>query len=269
MMKTKLFYTGIAGAAVLLASCGNANKRNPNGIRVGVQAGPEYTVAETAVKVAKEKFGLDVKLVQFTDYVTPNTVLAQKDIDVNAFQTKPYLEEEIKRRGYPLVVVGNTFVYPLAAYSKKIKSLDELPTGSTVAIPNDVTNGGRALLLLEKTGLIKLKPGSGLTARITDIVENPHKLTIKEIEAAQLPRVLDDKDIIFALINNNYAASTGWLLKDGLFAEDKDSYYVNVIVAREDNRNDEKVKQFVQAYQSDEVAGTAERVFKGGAIKGW
>jgi D-methionine transport system substrate-binding protein len=255
--------------AVTLLSCRKESRENQGEIRVGVQAGPEYVVAETAQKVAKEKYGLDVKLVQFTDYVTPNTLLAQKDIDVNAFQTKPYLEEEIKQRGYPLVVVGNTFVYPLAAYSKKIKSLNELPDGSSIAIPNDVTNGGRALLLLEKTGLIKLKPGSGLTARVLDIVENPYHLKIKEIEAAQLPRVLDDNEIIFALINNNYAASTGWLLKDGLFAEDKDSYYVNVIVAREDNQNEEKVKQFVRAYQSDEVAEAAERVFKGGAIKGW
>jgi D-methionine transport system substrate-binding protein len=255
--------------AVALLSCGRESKSNPDEIKVGVQAGPEYIVAETARKVAKEKYGLEVKLVQFTDYVTPNTVLAQKDIDVNAFQTKPYLEEEIKQRGYRLVAVANTFVYPLAAYSKKIKSLDELTDGSVIAIPNDVTNGGRALLLLEKNGLIKLKPGSGLTARVLDIIENPHHLKIKEIEAAQLPRVLDDNEIIFALINNNYAASTGWLLKDGLFAEDKDSYYVNVIVAREDNQNEEKVRKFVQAYQSEEVAETAERVFKGGAIRGW
>jgi D-methionine transport system substrate-binding protein len=268
-MKKQIFYTGILCVTMILSSCSKTNRQNPNEIRVGVQAGPEYIVAEAAQRVAKEKYGLDVKLVQFTDYVTPNTVLSQKDIDINAFQTKPYLEEEIKQRGYPLVVVGNTFVYPLAAYSRKIKSLGELPEGSVIAIPNDVTNGGRALLLLEKNGLIKLKTGAGLTARILDIEENPHNLKIKEIEAAQLPRVLDDREIILALINNNYAASAGLLLKDGLFAEDKESYYVNVIVAREDNTDEEKVKKFVQAYQSDEVAETAERVFRGGAIKGW
>ncbi|GHT16810.1 lipoprotein [Bacteroidia bacterium] len=255
--------------AIAIPSCRKTGNANPDVIKVGVEAGPEYVVAQTAQKVAKEKFGLEVELVQFTDYVTPNTVLAQKDIDLNAFQTKPYLEEEIKQRGYPLVAVGNTFVYPLAAYSHKIKTIDELADGSTIAIPNDVTNGGRALLLLDKTGLIKLKPESGLTARVIDIVENLHNFKIIEIEAAQLPRVLDDTKVAIALINNNYAASAGLLLKDGLFAEDKDSYYVNIIVAREDNKDDEKVKKFVQAYQSDEVAEAAEREFKGGAIKGW
>jgi D-methionine transport system substrate-binding protein len=122
---------------------------------------------------------------------------------------------------------------------------------------------------LDKAGLIKLKPESGLTSRVIDIAENPRNFKIIEIEAAQLPRVLDDSKVVIALINNNYAASAGLLLKDGLFTEDKDSYYVNIIVAREDNKDDEKVKKFVQAYQSDEVAEAAEREFKGGAIKGW
>jgi D-methionine transport system substrate-binding protein len=268
-MSKNIYYTALLSLVIAFSACHKSGNTNPNLIKVGVEAGPEYVVAQAAQKVAKEKFGLEVELVQFTDYVTPNNVLAQKDIDLNAFQTKPYLAEEIKQRGYPLVAVANTFVYPLAAYSHKIKSLDELPDGSTIAIPNDVTNSGRALLLLDKTGLIKLKQGSGLTSRVIDIVENPHNFQIIEIEAAQLPRVLDDTKVTIALINNNYAASAGLLLKDGLFAEDKDSHYVNIIVAREDNKDDEKVKKFIQAYQSDEVAAAAEKEFRGGAIKGW
>lgn len=186
--------------------------------------GAEQQVAEVAQKVAKDKYGLDVELVTFNDYVLPNEALSKGDIDANAFQHKPYLDQQLKDRGYKLVAVGNTFVYPIAGYSKKIKSLDELQDGSQVAVPNDPTNLGRSLLLLQKVGLIKLKDGVGLLPTVLDVVENPKNLKIVELEAPQLPRSLDDAQIALAVINTTYASQIGLTpAKDGIFVEDKDS----------------------------------------------
>ena len=222
--------------SLALVGCGQ-DEKDPNHIKVGVIVGAEQQVAEVAQKVAKDKYGLDVELVTFNDYVLPNEALSKGDIDANAFQHKPYLDQQLKDRGYKLVAVGNTFVYPIAGYSKKIKSLDELQDGSQVAVPNDPTNLGRSLLLLQ---------------------------------APQLPRSLDDAQIALAVINTTYASQIGLTpAKDGIFVEDKDSPYVNLIVTREDNKDAENVKKFVQAYQSDEVYEAANKVFNGGAVKGW
>lgn len=256
---------------LLIASCGGSSAPDdPNHIRVGVQSGPEYEIAKVAKEVAKEQYGLEVELIQFNDYVMPNEALQQGDIDVNAFQNKPYLDVQAKQRGYNLAIVGNTFVYPLAGYSKKIQSLDELKDGNTIIIPNDLTNGGRSLLLMEKVGLIKLKEGVGLLPTLADIVENPKNLKILELEAPQLTRALDDQNVTVAVINNTFAAQVGLsAYRDGIFVEDKDSPYVNLIVSRQDNKDAEKVKNFVKAYQSEEVEAAAEEQFQGGAIKGW
>ena len=206
----------------------------------------------------------------FNDYVLPNEALSKGDIDANAFQHKPYLDQQIKDRGYKLVAVCNTFVYPIAGYSKNIKSLDELQPGSQVAVPNDPTNLGRSLLLLQKVGLIKLKEGVGLLPTVLDVTENPKNLKIVELEAPQLPRSLDDAQIALAVINTTYASQIGLTpAKDGIFVEDKDSPYVNLIVTREDNKDAENVKKFLQAYQSEEVYQEANKVFNGGAVKGW
>ncbi|HBX07079.1 MAG TPA: methionine ABC transporter substrate-binding protein MetQ, partial [Leclercia adecarboxylata] len=176
----------------------------------------------------------------------------------------------IKDRGYKLVAAGNTFVYPIAGYSKKIKSLEELQDGSQVAVPNDPTNLGRSLLLLQKVGLITLKDGVGLLPTVLDVTGNPKNLKIVELEAPQLPRSLDDAQIALAVINTTYASQINLTpAKDGIFVEDKDSPYVNLIVTREDNKDAENVKKFVQAYQSDEVYQEANKVFNGGAVKGW
>ena len=218
--------------SLALVGCGQ-DEKDPNHIKVGVIVGAEQQVAEVAQKVAKDKYGLDVELVTFNDYVLPNEALSKGDIDANAFQHKPYLDQQLKDRGYKLVAVGNTFVYPIAGYSKKIKSLDELPNEAQVAVPNDPTNLGRSLLL-------------------------------------QLPRSLDDAQIALAVINTTYASQIGLTpAKDGIFVEDKESPYVNLIVTREDNKDAENVKKFVQAYQSDEVYEAANKVFNGGAVKGW
>ncbi len=260
--------TGILTSVVFFYSCGPSASSDT--LRVGVQAGPEYQLAETAQKVAKEQFDLDVKLISFNDYVMPNEALHQQDIDVNVFQTRPYLEEQSKNRGYDFIIVGNTFVYPMAGYSKKIKSIEELKNGDTVVIPNDPSNLGRALLLLQEAGLIKLDENVGLLPTARSIKENKLNLRILELEAPQLPRTLDDKQVTVAIINNNFAASNNLIAKrDGIFMENEQSPYVNIIVCRTDNQEDPKIKKFVQAYQSAEVEATAEKAFNGGAIKGW
>lgn len=269
-MRKTVFLGSVTIGLLLLNACGTSVRNDPNYIRVGITTGLEQEIAEVAKKEAKEKYNLDVELVTFNDYVIPNEALNNGEIDANAFQHVPYLEEQSRQRGYKLAVVGNTFVYPIVAYSKKIKNISELKTGSTIVIPNDPTNGGRSLLLLQKNGLLKLKSDVGLLPKVTDIVENPRQLNILEIEAPQLPSVLDDKEVAIAVINNNFAAQAGLdPEKSGILKEDKESPYVNVIVARENNKNEEKIKNFVKAYQSEAVEKATEKAFKGRAVKGW
>ncbi|MFD2934669.1 MetQ/NlpA family lipoprotein [Spirosoma flavum] len=248
---------------MLLWNCGgNTDKEDQKHIKVGVSSGLEYSVAQVAQQVAKAKYGLEVELVPFNDYVVPNEALNQGDLDVNAFQSK--------QRGYKLAIVGKTFIYPIAAYSRKIKNLTELQPGSTIVIPNDPTNGGRFLLLLQKNGLLTLRDNVGLLPKVTDITANPKNLKILELEAPQLTRVLDDKEVTIAIINNTFASQVDLIpSRDGLFVEDRKSLYVNLIGAREDNKNERKVKEFVQAYKSAEVEQAAKKDFKGAAIKGW
>ncbi|MFV0576324.1 MAG: methionine ABC transporter substrate-binding lipoprotein MetQ [Vibrio sp.] len=262
-MKLKNVFSAAVAASALFAATVSAAT-----INVGVIAGPEAQVAEVAAKVAKEKYDLDVKLTIFSDYIIPNAALDDGSIDLNAFQHKPYLDKQIKDRGYKITPVGNTFVYPIAGYSKKIKSIDELKAGDSIAVPNDPTNEGRALLLLQSQGLIKLAEGSGLEATPLDIVENPKKLDFVELEAPQLPNSL--QDVAIAVINNTFAAQNGLTAEEnGVFVESKDSPYVNLIVAREDNAKSENVQNFVKAYQTDAVYQEAMKLFKGSVVKGW
>ncbi len=253
-----------------LAGCGGVHVKDANHIKVGVESGPELAMAQAAQKVAKDRFGLDVELVSFSDYVMPNEALQQGDIDVNVFQNKPFLDVQTKQRGYHFAILGNTFVYPLAGYSRKIKTIGELANGSTIIIPNDPTNGGRALLLLQSAGLLKLKDGVGLLPTVNDITANPKQLKILELEAPQLPRALDDQKVDIAIINNTFASQAGLVAKrDGLFVEDEHSPYVNIIVCREGDKGQENLRRFAQAYESPEVEQAAAVAFKGGAIKGW
>ncbi len=221
-------------------------------ITVGTTAGSDVEVLEKAAEVAA-KSGLNVKIIEFSDYVRPNLALAEGEIDLNSFQHVPYLEAFCKDRGLDLVPIGDTYVAPIGFFSKKIKSLDELKEGDSVAIANDPTNGGRALLLLEKAGLIKLKEGVGLTASPFDIAENKLKLKIVELDAAQTPRSLDD--VAAAAINNTFSIPAGFNpSKDAIYREGVDSPYVNVIVARAKDKDNPLYKKFVEAYQSKEVA---------------
>ena len=263
----KLLTIAAAASALVLSGCGE-KEADTSKIKVAVIAGAEAQVAEVAAKIAKEKYNLDVELVTFTDYVTPNAATDDGSVDINAFQHKPYLDQQIADRGYKLAIAGNSFVYPIAGYSKQITSVDEITEGARIAVPNDPTNLGRSLLLLQAQGLIKLAEGTGLTATVRDVVENPKNIEIVELEAPQLPRSLDD--VALAIINTTYASSINLTPeKDGIFVEDKESPYVNLIVAREDNVNAENVKNFVKAYQTEEVYKAASEIFNGGAVKGW
>lgn len=260
---------GLLASGAILSGCDRAENK-ANHIKVGVINGAEQDVAEVAKKVAKEKYALEVELVGFSGSLLPNDATDKGDLDANVFQHRPFLAQQNKDHGYTLVAVGNTFVFPMAGYSKKIRNISELKDGDTIAIPNDPTNLGRALLLLQKTGLITLKANPGLLPTALDITANPHNYTIMELEGAQLPRVLDDAQVAVAVISTTYIQQIGLSpTRDGLFIEDKASPYVNIIVAREDNKDAENVSRFIKAYQSDEVAQAADRIFNGGAVKGW
>jgi D-methionine transport system substrate-binding protein len=175
-------------------------------IKLGVIDGDEQRIWEVAKKVAA-KDGLDVELVSFSDYAIPNEALAKGDLDANAFQHRPYLDSQIAARGYKIVPIGFTLVEPIAFYSKKVKAFADLPEGAAIGIPNDPSNGGRALNLLAANGLIKLKPGAGLLPTVLDVTDNPKKVVFKELDAAQIPNLLPDLD--GGVINTNYALGAG------------------------------------------------------------
>ena len=227
------------------------------------------SAAETAAKVAKDKYNLNVEFVLFNDYALPNTAVSKGDLDANAMQHKPYLDEDVKAKNLNnLVIVGNTFVYPLAGYSKTIKNVNELKDGAKIVVPNDPSNRGRALILLEKQGLIKLKNSNDLLSTVADIVENPKNFKISEVDTSVAARALDDVDL--AVVNNTYAGQVGLNAQDnGVFVEDKDSPYVNIIVARTDNKDSKAIQDFVKAYQTEEVYQEAKKHFKDGVVKGW
>jgi D-methionine transport system substrate-binding protein len=217
------------------------------------------------VKPMLAKEGVDLNVRVFTDYVQPNLQVAQKKLDANFFQHQPYLDEFNSSRKTDLVSVVGVHVEPFGGYSKKVKSLEDLKDGAQIAIPNDATNGGRALLLLETAGVIKLKAGAGITATPRDIAENPKNVRIRELEAATLPRVLDQVDL--ALINTNYALEAGLNpAADALIVEGSESPYVNFIVARPDNKDSDAMQKLAKALHSAEVKKFIEDKYKGAVV---
>ena len=239
--------------AVLLCATVFAKGKKEAGSVLTVGATPEpHAEMLNLVKDDLAKQGITLKVVEFTDYVTPNEALESGQIDANFFQHIPYMDSFNKEKGYHLVNAGGIHVEPVALYSKKVSKLADLPEGATVAIPNDPTNEGRALLLLQSAGLLKLKASAGITATPLDIESNSKKLKFREIEAASLPRVLNDVDA--AVINGNYAIPAGLsATKDGLIVEGKDSPYVNIISVKAGNENKAAVKALVKALQSQEI----------------
>jgi len=236
-------------------------------IKVGVTGGPHAQILEQVRKVA-EKDGLKIQIVEFSDYVQPNAALAAGDLDANSYQHKPYLDQQVKDRNYKIVDVGYTVNFPIGIYSKKVKSLKDLKEGARFGIPNDPTNGGRVLLVLQDQGLIKLKPEAGLKATPLDVIDNPKKIKFVEVDAAQLPRTLDDLDA--SAINTNYALSAGLNPgKDAIAREGAKSPYVNLLAVREQDKNKPWVAKLVKAYHSDEVRTFVQNEFKGSVLASW
>lgn len=258
----------VASVSLLAITGCKQEANNSDSIKVGTISGPETELMTVAKEVAKRQFNLTVDIVEFSDYALPNAALSDGSLDANAFQHEPYLQSEMKNKGYKLAIIGKTFVYPMAIYSSKIKQLSDLSDHAMIAIPNDASNEARALILLSKAALISLKPGVSVTATPLDIVSNPKQLQFKELDAAQLPRVLPD--VAISVINTNYAVPAGlYPNKDAIYIEDKTSPYVNLIVSREENAQDPRLKQLVQAFQSKEVLEKANELFKGQAVQGW
>lgn len=233
-------------------------------LSVAATAVPHAEILEF-VKPTLAKEGVDLKVKVFTDYIQPNVQVAEKRLDANFFQHQPYLDEFNKGKGTNLVSIAGVHLEPLGAYSSKFKKLEELPSGANVVIPNDATNGGRALLLLQKAGLITLKDKANILSTPKDIAENPKGLKIRELEAATLPRVLTQVDL--ALINTNYALEAKLNPeKDALIIEGSDSPYVNILVARPDNKDMDALKKLVGALHSPEVKQFILEKYKGAVI---
>ncbi|MGD9478509.1 MetQ/NlpA family ABC transporter substrate-binding protein [Shinella sp. G-2] len=261
---------GLAVAALAVSTLtapAPASAEDKKDLKVGIISGEDEDVWRVVTAEAA-KNGLTIETVVFNDYTQPNEALARGEIDANAFQHLPYLENQVKTHGYKIVPVGYTAVWPIGLYSKKHTKTADLPDGAVVGVPNDPSNEGRALRVLQHEGLIKLKDGTGILATIADISENPKNLEIKELDAGIVGRSVDDLDA--AIVN------TDWALKSGLTPENRiaqepvdDNPYRNFIAVREESKDEPWVKPLVEAYQNDAVKAEFDRVYKGTGISAY
>lgn len=263
----RIFFVGLLFAALPVFTPA-LNAQEVTKIKLGVMDGPEAEAWKTAQEVAK-KNGLDIELVYFSDYSLPNEAVNSNEIDANAFQHTPYFDAQVEQRGYKLSIAGYTVLYPVGVYSHKIKDLSQLRDGAIVGIPNDPSNGGRALRLLDKLGLIKLKNPNDVLASTLDVVENPKKLDIRELDAGMLGRAIDDFDI--AVINTNWAISTGLNPEKDVIAreEAQDNPYNNIIVVRTADLDKPWVKTLVSSYNSEPVREAIKNIFGANAVTSW
>ncbi len=265
-MLKKFLVIAVALISMLaMAGCGGSGEKKAaeaTTIKVGATAGPHAEVVEAAAKEA-EKQGLKVQVVEFSDYITPDKALASGEIDLVSYQHKPFMENFNKQNGSDLVAIGQTILMRMGIYSNKVHDVKDIPDGATIAIPNDPTNGGRGLMLLERAGLLKLKEGVGMKATINDVVDNPKHLKFKELEAAQLPRSLEDVDA--AAITMNYVMSAGLdVKKQGIFLEPKDEpLAVMILAARNKDKDKPEYKKFLAAMQSEGVKKFIADKYKG------
>ena len=234
-------------------------------VRLGV-TGSVYDEMWQPVKEMLAKQGIDLEVIQFTDYVTPNRALADGDIDLNGFQHRIYLNDEIESRGYKITNIANTFVVPLNLYSIKIKTLDEIKDGDVIAIPNDPTNGGRAIKVLATSGLITLKDGAGFNPTKEDIASYSKKITIQELAANTIPSALPD--IAAGVINDTYALDYGLKASDAVYADQaREQEYWNLIAARTSDLEDpaklDTYMKIVNAYQSEEMKAHLAELYGG------
>ncbi|UTD27983.1 MetQ/NlpA family ABC transporter substrate-binding protein [Bradyrhizobium sp. WD16] len=257
----------IVTAAAIVAALLTGGMARAETIRVGVTAGPHAEILDVVKKVAAER-GLDIKVIEFTDYVIPNQALAQKELEANSFQHEPYLKNQIAKTGWKIVKVATSIGSPQGVYSRKYKSLADLPQGAKVAIANDPSNGARGLMILALHGVIKLKNPEDVTSTVADIVDNPKKLKFIELDAAQLPRSLQDVDLVS--INNNYAVQAGLNpATDAIAHENPDGPWVNILAVREEDKDKPWVKEFIAAYHSDPVKEFVKTRFKGTYLPTW
>lgn len=232
-------------------------------LKVGATPVPHGEIL-TAVKEDLAKEGVNLEIVEFNDYVQPNVALNDGELDANYFQHKPYLEEFCRDRGMDLVSAAGIHLEPMSVYSSKYKDLKDLPDGAHIAIPNDPTNGGRALLVLQSAGILKLRDGAPITATPQDIAENPKNLQISELEAPQLPRSLEDTDA--AVININFALQAKLDPSQAIYTESKDSPYVNIVAVRKGDENRPEIQKLVKALESQEVKDFLAEKYKGAII---
>ncbi|WP_097027735.1 MetQ/NlpA family ABC transporter substrate-binding protein [Clostridium peptidivorans] len=257
--------TAFVGCGQSKGASADANKKQV--IKLGV-TGDDHEVWDN-VKERLAKENIELKIVSFSDYVRPNMALNDGEIDANAFQTAAYFEQFKKDRNLDLTAIANTVLAPMAIYSSNLKDLKELKNGDKIAIPNDATNGGRALLLLQEAGLIKLKEGSGITPTVKDIVGNHKNLEVIPLVATQIPRSI--KDVAAAAINNGVAVEAGYSpLEDSIYVEDtkKESAknYFNIIAARTKDKDNAALKKLVEVYQTDETKKLIKETTKGSSI---
>lgn len=237
-------------------------------LKVAASPTPHAEILNFAKDILAEQ-GITLEVVEFSDYVQPNLVTESGEVDANYFQHTPYLESFNEENGTHLVSVGAIHYEPFGIYPGKSSDLANIADGATIAVPNDTTNEARALQLLAAQGLITVRDGAGLTATVNDITENPHNLQIEEIEAAQLPRTVQDVD--FAVINGNYAMEAGFSVgKDALATEDASSEaaqtYANVLVVKEGNENNPAIQALLKALQSDEVKNYIDQTYDGAVV---
>lgn len=270
MKKTVWAFAGLLALGALVAGCSGEKKEAAQSsdkkvvLKVGATPVPHAEILNE-IKPLLAKDGIDLQIIEFTDYVKPNLSLNDKEIDANFFQHEPYLKKFAADRKLDLVNLVAVHIEPMGVYSKKLKDIKSVPDGAKVAIPNDPTNGGRALNILAKAGLIKLKDGVGISATVGDIVENPKNLKITEAEAAMLPRTLDDVDL--AVINSNFAMEAKLNpTKDALFIEPKDSPYANIVAVRKGDENRKEIQALKKALTSPEVKKFIEEKYKGAVI---
>jgi D-methionine transport system substrate-binding protein len=268
MKRIALIMMSLFIAAMVFAGCGSDTQQGTSKnkvLKVGATAVPHAEILEV-VKPILAKEGIDLQIVEFSDYVQPNLAVNDKELDANFFQHEPYLENFIaEHTDVKLVSAGGIHIEPMGVYSKQVKDLKDLKEGAAVAIPNDPTNGGRSLLLLEKAGLLKLRDGVGVKATVQDIIDNPKNLQFKEVEAAQVPRALDDVDA--AVINTNYAMQANLVpTRDAIVMEDSSSPYVNIVAVRAGDENRPEIKALIKAMQSPEVKEFINEKYKGAVV---
>lgn len=269
MKKLLVALLALVSLAVVAAGCGGDDKKAASAdkkvtLKVGATAVPHAEILND-IKPALAKEGVDLQIIEFSDYVKPNLALNDKELDANFFQHEPYLDTFVSERKLALVSAGKVHIEPMGIYSKTIKNLQDIPNGAKIAIPNDPSNGGRALALLESAKLLKLKDGVGVKATVGDITKNDKKLQIVEIEAALLPRSMDDTDL--SVINSNFAMEAKLNpVKDSLFTEPKESPYANIVAVRKGDESRPEIKKLMKALQSPEVKKFIEEKYKGAVV---